>query len=315
MPDRIDEGFKIEPDYTQTTAVIYKEFALEYIEHHQRLDILANCDIPIDLVVGLPTWVPNWDVAPIALPLYRGDSAGGPSKAKVRHKEDGTLSVMGLIPATVINAGEIIFDGFPSLTDEIRRHAPSSLENSEYGSGGSLLDAFVSTLCANAFVHTSSPPVNKHPEFEESRRFVQNVLQNRRDLIPPLSAIVDTAKYLGYIDGLYRNRSFITTKEGYIGLAPSETKPGDQICILLGCQSAMILRPASSSRYQVVGESYVHGLMNGEAFLGPFPGKYRPIKVVLDGAYYAAYLDKQIGCNGMIQESRKKTTLLIKMAV
>ena len=293
--DRFDEGFKIEPDYTQTTAVIYKEFALKYIEHHQLLDILANCDIPINLAVGLPTWVPNWDVAPIALPLHRSDSAGGPSKAKVRHKEDGILSVMGLISATVINAEEIIFDGFPSLTDEIRRHAPSSLENSEYVSGESLLDAFVSTLCANAFVHTSSPPVDKHPQFEESRRFVQNVLQNRRDWIPPLSAIADAAMYLAYADGLCRNRSFITTKEGYIGLAPSETKPGDQICILLGCQMAMILRPASSSQYQVVGESYVHGLMNGEAFLGPFPGKYQSIKVVLDGAYNTAYLDKQTG--------------------
>ena len=57
--NRSDEGLKIEPDYTQTTAVIYKEFALKYIEHHQRLDMLANCGIPINLAVGLPTWVPN----------------------------------------------------------------------------------------------------------------------------------------------------------------------------------------------------------------------------------------------------------------
>ena len=293
--DRFDEGFKIEPDYTQTIAVIYKEFALKYIEHHRQLDILANCDIPIDLVVGLPTWVPNWDVAPIALPLNRGNSAGGPSRANVRHKEDGILSVMGLISATVINAEEIIFDGCPSLIAEIRRHAPSSLENSEYVSGDSLLDAFVSTLCANAFVHTSSPPVNRHLQFEESRRFVQNVLQNTGGWIQPLPAIDDVATYLGYADELCRNRSFITTREGYIGLAPSETKPGDQICILLGCQMAMILRPASSSQYQVVGESYVHGLMDGEAFLGPFPGNYQSIKVVLDGVYNIAYLDKQTG--------------------
>ena len=55
---RFDQGFKIEPDYTQTTSVIYKEFALKYIGHHQRLDILANCDIAMNLAVGFPTWVP-----------------------------------------------------------------------------------------------------------------------------------------------------------------------------------------------------------------------------------------------------------------
>ncbi|KAM0795427.1 heterokaryon incompatibility protein-domain-containing protein [Usnea florida] len=289
---RLDKGFKIEPNYTQTTAVIYKDFALKYIEYRQRLDILAECDIPIGLAVGLPTWVPNWDIAPIALPLHRNNSAGGPSQAKVEHKEDGILSVMGLISATVMNAEEIIFDSTLSLIDEIRRHAPSNQENSEYVSGESLLDAFVSTLCANAFVHTSSPPVNKHPRFEESRGFVQNVLQNTK---PPPSAFANAAVYLGYIHGACRNRSFITTKEGYIGLAPSETKPGDQICILLGCRIAMILRPASHSQHQVVGESYVHGLMDGEAFLGPFPGKYQSINVVLEGAYHRAYLDKQTG--------------------
>lgn len=271
--DTFDKGFKIEPDYTQTTAVIYKEFALKYIEHHQRLDILAYCNIPIGSAVGLPTWVLNWDIAPTARPLDQIHSAGRPSKAKVRHKEDSILSVIGLISATVIKAEEIIFDSTSSLSliDEIRKYAPLNLENSEYVSGESLLDAFVSTLCANAFVHTSSPPVNKNPLFEESRRFVQNVLQNRT---PLPSAIFNAGMYLAYIDGACRNRSFITSKEGYIGLAPSETKPGDQIYILLGCRMAMVLRPASSCQYQVVGESYVHGLMESEAFLGPFPGNW-----------------------------------------
>ena len=193
-----------------------------------------------------------------------------------------------------MNAEEIIFDSTQglSLIDEIRRHAHSNLENSEYVSGESLLDAFVSTLCANAFVYTSSPPVDKVPLFEESREFVQNVLQNRK---PPPSAIANAAMYSAYINVACRNRSFITTKEGYIGLAPSETKPGDKICILLGCRMAMVRRPASSSHYQVVGESYVHGLMDSEAFLGPLPGNWHSIKIVVDGRHDTAYLDKQTG--------------------
>lgn len=41
----------------------------------------------------------------------------------------------------------------------------------------------------------------------------------------------------------------------------------------------MLLRPTSLSQYQVVGQCYVHGLMNGEAFLGPLPEHLRPISI------------------------------------
>ena len=35
--------------------------------------------------------------------------------------------------------------------------------------------------------------------------------------------------------------------------------------------------------------------MHSEAFLGPFPGKYHPIKIVVNGLYDTAYLNKQTG--------------------
>lgn len=50
------------------------------------------------------------------------------------------------------------------------------------------------------------------------------------------------------------------------GLAPQGCQVSDIVCILLGCSVPVILsRSHSQSLYKIVGEAYVHGMMDGEA--------------------------------------------------
>jgi hypothetical protein len=52
------------------------------------------------------------------------------------------------------------------------------------------------------------------------------------------------------------------------GLAPQGSKVSDIVCILLGCSVPVVLSRGSGenrSLYKVVGEAYVHGMMDGEA--------------------------------------------------
>ncbi|KAK5991534.1 hypothetical protein PT974_09818 [Cladobotryum mycophilum] len=55
------------------------------------------------------------------------------------------------------------------------------------------------------------------------------------------------------------------------GLGPRDSEVGDKVCVLFGCTVPVILRPvkseADNSMYQLVGEAYVHGVMDGEAVL------------------------------------------------
>jgi hypothetical protein len=67
-------------------------------------------------------------------------------------------------------------------------------------------------------------------------------------------------------------RVLVTTETGYLGLLPEAARPGDVIAILLGCNCPMVLRPHGISFYRVIGECYVHGLMDGE-ILGQRGGK------------------------------------------
>jgi hypothetical protein len=71
-------------------------------------------------------------------------------------------------------------------------------------------------------------------------------------------------------------RRLITTNEGHIGMGPCRVRKGDRICVLLGCSIPLILRPCEGqSSYQVVGECYLHGFMDGEVLKELESGKFK----------------------------------------
>ena len=61
-------------------------------------------------------------------------------------------------------------------------------------------------------------------------------------------------------------RAFFVTEKGYMGLGPSSMEEGDLVYVLSGGQVPFILRPTVLAEgFSLVGESYVHGIMDGEA--------------------------------------------------
>ena len=67
-------------------------------------------------------------------------------------------------------------------------------------------------------------------------------------------------------------RKLAITSKGYIGMVPKGTNHGDTICAIWGAQVPFVLRPnggisdGGDQEYQLVGECYVHGMMDGECF-------------------------------------------------
>jgi hypothetical protein len=59
-------------------------------------------------------------------------------------------------------------------------------------------------------------------------------------------------------------RRFFITRNGYFGLGPQAARQGDRIVVLLGVDVPLVLRRLDKTHH-VVGEAYVHGIMNGEA--------------------------------------------------
>jgi hypothetical protein len=70
--------------------------------------------------------------------------------------------------------------------------------------------------------------------------------------------------YMGMVSAAILGRLAFSTRRGWLGLGPQHAKAGDEVILLQGMQTPMILRPSRKGRYTLEGEAYVHGIMDGE---------------------------------------------------
>jgi hypothetical protein len=71
------------------------------------------------------------------------------------------------------------------------------------------------------------------------------------------------------IQGRYTlNRRLILTASGYLGLASCLTNVGDDVVLCKGSSVPLVLRRTEDTMgtFRLVGDSYIHGIMNGEIF-------------------------------------------------
>lgn len=71
---------------------------------------------------------------------------------------------------------------------------------------------------------------------------------------------------------ILRGRSFCVTENGKTCNAMNQPRKGDMVAALEGTRNLWILRPVGT-RYRLIGEAYVDGLMEGEAYEGLNPDK------------------------------------------
>lgn len=84
------------------------------------------------------------------------------------------------------------------------------------------------------------------------------------------SVLADEAKALPYVrllESNFQSRRLVTTKKGFMGIAPLTVHKGDELFILPGGRMPMVLRSRGVEGYHLVGDAYVHGIMQGEGFL------------------------------------------------
>lgn len=144
------------------------------------------------------------------------------------------------------------------------------------------------TLVADRGTNGHNPPPYYRRAFENalSRQAKQAHLVTHK-LLQDGNLPSVTGEYLRRVQAVTYNKKLIRTKRARpglesdeasrgratgLGLVPEETQRGDLICILFGCSVPVVLHkmedPPSKcegTQYQLVGEAYVHGMMDGEA--------------------------------------------------
>ncbi|KAJ3548372.1 hypothetical protein NM208_g1031 [Fusarium decemcellulare] len=98
------------------------------------------------------------------------------------------------------------------------------------------------------------------------RAFIRLSLGVRvRENQPEAMDAFQARKGLRTILAFTRSRRFAGTESGLAGYVPMRAKKGDTVVILNGADVPFVLRKKDDGRYLLVGECYMHGIMNGEA--------------------------------------------------
>ena len=246
----------------------------------------------------LPTWVPDWTVPRLSNAIWFPASCDG-SRPRVRYQDGKVLTATG-IHVAIIKYLETLpqpTDLMPVLHEEnaIRALIVPKIESLSLSECDATLVSICRTLCGNLFADSSSPPLSTYASFEACRKYIYRIIDTTQGTV--LEASQESEVYLASVRFSIRGRSFFTTDDGYIGLAPIATKPGDEISVLLGCPLPLVLRPCGDGYYKVVGECYIDGFMEGAACLGPLPSKWQLTRRYFEeySGYYDAFLDHQTG--------------------
>ncbi|CAD6447755.1 cf9b8c6c-2e22-4f7d-ae71-1c3655b0a70b [Sclerotinia trifoliorum] len=77
---------------------------------------------------------------------------------------------------------------------------------------------------------------------------------------------IQTAAYASYKNAMayqQNRRPFIST-QGYVGLLPGHSLPGDVIIIIFGAVQPFVVRSVGEDKWELIGEAYIYGIMDGE---------------------------------------------------
>ncbi|RKL27121.1 hypothetical protein BFJ72_g13354 [Fusarium proliferatum] len=73
------------------------------------------------------------------------------------------------------------------------------------------------------------------------------------------------ARFASLLGTYAAQRRVFLTDEGHLGLAFSSALEADSVWVVSSCPVPLVLRARADGTYQMIGDSYVHGIMEGEA--------------------------------------------------
>ena len=229
-------------------------------------------------IQDLPSWVSDWS-APQRLIIYgdMADNAGyrasaslssivraGPDSKSVTLRTILIDSMHECLPQPDIalswwlgNADKQNYrQAMVSWISQLRKVVESS---PHYARNGSNKDVLWRLLIAN----TTRPGLLAGPEYCEFFESWLNVHHNSA------ACSKEAWKFNAAFSDAMGERVMFTTTQGLIGIGPPRIQARDLVCIIIGAQTPFLLRkstkpPGETPVYQLVGDCYVHGLMNGE---------------------------------------------------
>lgn len=291
------------PDYARPVGDVFGDVATRLATECRDISFLASCELESSSLACLPTWVPDWSTPmKCAWPIEPIWSACSWISAHAECVNTGVLRVAGVQMATIERTQDMVqtpaktLNGYwferALVVDTIKTFLPPSREalDAKYVGGGTLLEAYCLALHRGRTSENFDRPNGGALSMAKAKNALLSIFGMTR--APARGELPDddpVEMFLATANGEMDGRCFVSTTEGYIGLAPATAKPGDIVCVLLGIHVPLVLRQTTPApgRYQVVGSCRVPGLMWGEAITGNQMPHCRPVR-------YTAEIDDAI---------------------
>lgn len=217
----------VKPDYTISTATVYQDAFLAHMRLDHRATLLQDCELTQGRLTDLPSWVPDWSVQRDTHPLSAFVSASGISRTVFDHSpEDNTLRVLGRRFAVIESVSAPAPRDPSDVLKSFKSWEPPGLLDHLYVTGGSLLDAFLVTLRVG-YLDERWPDMSAVTLADWRSRYLEKL----HSLKGPTEEEQVLLGEVYWATTLTRGRCFVTTQEGFIGLAPGSAMPGECLAI------------------------------------------------------------------------------------
>ncbi|KAI9147991.1 Heterokaryon incompatibility protein [Paramyrothecium foliicola] len=222
-----------------------------------------------------PSWVPIWSQSVnVTGHPNSGFCASGISPATWSSASPNQLILNGVFFGSVIGVSEAIEEDEEFLgASMLEKLDFQQRRYQQYPTGESYLDACLHVL-ALGHLRDRWPTVTQFPRLNSLRQSIMSlstghVADKHQDQNE--SAITDF--FMQDVQGQHKGSRIFSildkNKKRFIGIVDGKVQLGDQAFVFLGCDLPMILRPKSTGEYEIIGDCSVHGIMDGEAILGP----------------------------------------------
>jgi hypothetical protein len=272
-------GTYLEPNYEFSIGEVYASVVRAHIEKYDNLDILGHCGFS-GRDPDLPSWVPDWRVplAAIGYPLEKTMETSDGSVQRAYRASGETLSFGDHPPKIKVTDKHLVLHGFhldvidrlsaaadytdPTLVDVEKSWTPENKMAAYHPTGETMEKAFLRTIVADF----NSLAIG--PRTRPFAMLTHDESVGTANEVQPMDSIHARYAKANLMKVCHRRR-LAYTRRGWMGVVPEATRAGDAVAVLVGGQMLYVLRRGGGGsvdeRYQLVGEAYFHGIMDGEA--------------------------------------------------
>lgn len=274
------QHLRIRPDYDRPVAKIYREVVRRAIGILGDLTILEECEASAEGDESLPSWVPNWARQPASPGPKQGGAFASAQLASwtansesILDDSSDILTLAGVNVSVIQHVGKDYPDDIDA-SDEIRvaqtLFQEGLWEHDRLGKQdrfwGVPLCEWVRTLLTGEVAEASSPPPKWAPTMEEGIETLRVMLAEATKT--PSGCTFDKTKlgssrsvrFLNNAGNRAAGRRICKDSRGSLVLAPRLVRPSDLVCVLLGSDNHVLLRPTSPTgeQFRLVGTCFAH---------------------------------------------------------